>query len=87
VYSKTTSTLPQDCQKPYEIMMMDSYCLHCPAINTGDDPVLRTFARIVYSTRIYDRIGNTHNAAFHYKWKMIRREVQMDLPGREEKKA
>ena len=68
-------------------MMMDSYGLHCPAINTGDDPVLRNFARIIHSTRIYDRTGNTHNPAFDYMWEMVRREVQMDLPGRVEKKA
>ncbi|CAF1001663.1 unnamed protein product [Adineta steineri] len=82
VYSRTSSTLPLDCQKPYDIMMMDGYCLHSPVINTGDEPILRTFVRIIYSPRIFDRLGNTHNPHLDYQWEMVRREAQMDLPNR-----
>jgi thymidylate kinase len=47
--------------------------------NVSDEPVTRTFVRIIYSTRQYDRLGNTHNPAFEYQWDMVRREAQLDL--------
>ncbi len=78
-YSKITSKRPKDCQRPYEISMMDPYCLHAAVINATDEAVLRTFIRIQYSTRIYDRVGNAHNPAFDYQWEMVRREAQLDL--------
>lgn len=78
-YSKSTQSDPVDCQKPYEIIMMDPYCLHAAIANTTDNPITRTFVKLIYSTRVYDRIGNAHNPAFDYTWKMVRREAQQDL--------
>lgn len=78
-YSKRSQTAPLSCQKKYEIMMMDPYCFHAAAINMSDHPIKRTFARMLYSTRIYDRLGNTHNPAFNYHWEMVCREAQLDL--------
>jgi len=63
----------------YEIVMMDPYCMHTPIINSSDETITRTFARIIFSTREYDRLGNTHNFSFDYNWKMVRREAQLDL--------
>ncbi|MES2199910.1 MAG: hypothetical protein V4489_07065, partial [Chlamydiota bacterium] len=48
-------------------------------INTQEKPILRTFVRVIYSTRKYDRLGNAHNPAFDYEWEMVRREAQLDL--------
>lgn len=82
-YSSSTTSDPVTPLKSYQIGMMDPYCLHAAVPNTTDAPITRTFARIIYSTRKYDRIGNTHNPAFDYQWEMVRREALLDLlPGK-----
>ena len=78
-FSQNATKDPIDCQRPYEIMMMDPYCLHSAVSNVTDDAIRRTFVRIIYSTRVYDRLGNTVNPSFDYRWEMVRREAQADL--------
>ncbi len=36
-YSRETSTEPLDCQKPYDIMMMDPYCLHAAVVKNHEE--------------------------------------------------
>jgi thymidylate kinase len=70
----------QTCDtSPYDIVMMDPYCLHSPATNKSLESVQRTFIRLMFSTREYDRAGNHHNALFDYSWKMEARDQQTKL--------
>lgn len=59
--------------KPLEIMLMDCYCVHRgqPAI----EPTFRTWLRISWETRIFDRLGNAHNPLFDYNWPMLARDT------------
>lgn len=78
-FSQRSKKDPVDCQDPYEIMMLDPYTLHAARPNLTLYPIKRTFARIIYTTRQFDRIGNAHNPAFDYQWEMVPRDAQSKL--------
>lgn len=59
---------------PWEITLMDAYSVH-----RGDEasqPVFRTFLRLSFEARIFDRLGNAHNPLFHYDWPMVIRDIE-----------
>eukprot|EP01090_Pellita_catalonica_P022881 TRINITY_DN9073_c0_g1_i1.p1 TRINITY_DN9073_c0_g1~~TRINITY_DN9073_c0_g1_i1.p1 ORF type:complete len:303 (-),score=17.20 TRINITY_DN9073_c0_g1_i1:433-1341(-) len=58
------------CQKPWEICMLDPYVLHESPQNNLGKSVNRTFLKIVFSQRIYDRAGNTINPHIEYPWNL-----------------
>ena len=64
---------------PGEIVLFDAYNVHEPieAEEDGD----RTFVRLIYSRRIFDRVGNTRNTLFDYDWNFQPRPVPSDLIG------
>lgn len=37
----------------------------------------RTFIRLSFEERIFDRLGNAHNPMFEYDWKMVPRDIEM----------
>lgn len=78
-YSRLTNSKPLRCMEKYQIMMMDPYCFHAATTNYSHKPVTRTFARIIFSTRRYDREGNAHNPAFNYQWEMVKRDGLSNL--------
>ncbi len=59
--------------KDFELLLMDAYCVHRGGIATH--PVFRTWLRISWETRAFDRIGNTHNPLFDYDWEMVARDT------------
>jgi len=61
---------PQD----YELTLMDCFCVHrgMPALKR----VFRTFVRISFEVRIFDREGNAHNPLFQYDWPMVKRDIE-----------
>lgn len=61
---------------PYNIYFMDSYLVHS-ANNAKNNK--RTFCRLSYSVRKYDRLGNSHNHLFDYKWEMFERDIHSSL--------
>ena len=61
---------------PYQIYFMDSYAVH--SANKAIEPK-RTFLRLSYSTREFDRLGNSHNHLFDYKWDMFKRDIHLSL--------
>lgn len=65
------------CPKPYEIVLMNAYNVH--RAQFADKLIYRTFFRISYDVKIFDRLGNTHNPMFDYNWKMIPRDVHETL--------
>lgn len=64
------------CQ-PYKIYFMDCYAVH--SANKAKS-LQRTFCRLSFSVRQYDRLGNSHNHLFDYKWEMFQRDIHSALP-------
>jgi len=60
------SKKPVKCMKPFEIAMMDGYCLHSVSTNQTLQPVFRTFVRLVFTQERYQRHGNTRNPFMDY---------------------
>ena len=57
------------------IIGMDAYTVHRSARVQGD----RTFIRVSFSVREFDRLGNTLNPMFDYAWTMLPRDVSKCL--------
>ena len=64
--------------KAGEITLFDAYTIHeaIQSLRGGE----RTFVRLGFSTRQYDRLGNAHNPLFDYAWEMVPRPLP-DLIG------
>lgn len=62
---------------PYNLVLMDAYCVHRSQLST--EPGIRTFFRLTFERRIFDRLGNTHNPMFDYSWEMVARDVHSTL--------
>lgn len=59
---------------PFELTLMDCYSVH-----RGDEAtveLLRTFVRVSFEVRIFDRKGNAHNPLFAYDWPMVPRDIE-----------
>lgn len=63
--------------KPFTVYLMDAYTVHRASLATQD--CFRTFLRLSYDVKEFDRLGNTINPLFSYKWDMVPREVQSTL--------
>jgi hypothetical protein len=61
----------------YTIYLMDAYNVHRATAATVK--CFRTFLRISYDVKMFDRLGNTRNNMFDYQWNMVPREVQSTL--------
>ncbi len=57
----------------FELVLMDAYCVHRGDL--ADRPMTRTWLRISWETRVFDRLGNTHNPLFAYDWEMVARDT------------
>lgn len=61
----------------FRMVFMDCYTVH------GTRPMPlggeRTFFRLSYSVRQYDRLGNSHNHLFDYNWNMVERSIHTAL--------
>lgn len=55
------------------VHFMDAYCVHESGI--VDRAGMRTFLRVTYDLKRFDREGNTHNAMLDYDWDMVARNV------------
>ncbi|MFA6049992.1 MAG: hypothetical protein WC761_02240 [Candidatus Paceibacterota bacterium] len=62
---------------PFQIVLMNAYTVHRAVI--AHAPVYRTFFRLSYDVKIFDRLGNTHNPMFNYNWNMVERDVHDSL--------
>lgn len=62
---------------PYEILLINAYCLHESSKAQAEE--YRTFFRMSYTVREFDRLGNAHNPMFDYKWNMLPRNIQHSL--------
>lgn len=60
-----------------EIVKFNAYAVH-EAAKTSETTT-RTFFRMSYTVRQFDRLGNTHNPMFNYNWKMVERNIAENL--------
>ena len=58
----------------FDIMLMDAYCVHIAidAPEEGD----RTWVRLSFEVRIFDRLGNARNPFFAHDWDMVPRDIE-----------
>lgn len=59
------------------VLLVDAYCLHEAPMVLED--TYRTFLRMSYTVREFDRLGNAHNGMFEYEWEMFPRDIQSTL--------
>lgn len=59
------------------VLLIDAYTLHEAPMVLEDTH--RTFVRLSYTVREFDRLGNAHNHMFEYEWKMFPRDTQIGL--------
>jgi len=63
----------------FELTLMNPYCVHKgDHLSAQMRSVFRTFFRISYDVRQFDRLGNAHNPLFDYNWNMVARELHLD---------
>ena len=62
---------------PYQILSFNAYAVHRADTSPIDQE--RTFFRLSYSERPFDRWGNTKNPMFDYNWDMVTRDVAPTL--------
>lgn len=61
-----------------ELTLMDAYCVHRGSPAT--ERVYRTWIRVSFEVRKFDRLGNAHNPMFDYDWEMVPRDIEsLDL--------
>ena len=61
---------------PFNIYFMDCYAVH--SANKAEN-AKRTFCRLSFSVRQFDRLGNSHNHLFDYNWQMFTRDIHSAL--------
>lgn len=66
----------------FDIVLMDAYCVHRGDV--AKKPLFRTWMRISWETRIFDRLGNSHNPLFNYNWEMVARDTDPRIKPRAE---
>lgn len=59
---------------PWELTLMDGYTVHRGAAASVDTE--RTWVRLSFEVRIFDRLGNAHNPMFRYDWPMVPRDIE-----------
>ena len=62
---------------PLDILLINAYCLHEAPIVEKD--LYRTFFRMTYTVREFDRTGNAHNPMFDYQFDMACRDTASTL--------
>ncbi len=60
--------------KPAEILLMDAYTVHRGVEAQEETP--RTWIRLSFEVRQFDRLGNAHNPMFNYRWPMVPRDIE-----------
>jgi hypothetical protein len=64
---------------PNMMYFMDAYTVHRAPQFISSVPMARTFIRLSFCVREFDRLGNTHNPMFNYDWEMVPRKTAETL--------
>ncbi len=62
------------CPEDGELTLMDCYSVHRG--RQASERTYRTFLRLSFEVRIFDRLGNAHNPMFQYDWAMVPRDIE-----------
>jgi hypothetical protein len=62
---------------PYTVVLCGAYTVHKSSVQEKREH--RTFVRLIYDTRVFNRFGNTHNPLFDYKWDMTEQPIPSHL--------
>lgn len=57
-----------------EINLIDAYTVHRGT--EALEPTFRTWVRLSFEVRKFDRLGNAHNPMFKYNWEMVKRDIE-----------
>ena len=57
-----------------EINLIDAYTVHRGS--EAEELTFRTWVRLSFEERKFDRLGNAHNPLFNYKWEMVVRDIE-----------
>lgn len=57
-----------------EINLIDAYTVHRGTEATEE--TFRTWIRLSFEVRKFDRLGNAHNPMFQYDWEMVKRDIE-----------
>lgn len=60
--------------QPGELNLIDAYTVHRGTEATV--PTYRTWIRLSFEVRVFDRLGNAHNPLFDYDWAMVPRDIE-----------
>ncbi len=63
--------------EPDTFYFMDAYTVHESGFAAFDG--LRSFLRVTFDLKQFDRLGNTHNPALAYSWEMVARTAQDEV--------
>lgn len=62
---------------PYSILLTNSFTVN--KADVSNKTVHRTYLRITFDLKMYNRLGNTHNPQLDYKWNMLPNCIQGKL--------
>lgn len=57
-----------------EINLIDAYTVHRGS--EAQEQTFRTWVRLSFEVRKFDRLGNAHNPLFDYDWDMVKRDIE-----------
>lgn len=57
-----------------ELTLMDAYSVHRGS--PAPERLYRTWIRLSFEVRKFDRLGNAHNPMFDYNWEMVPRDIE-----------
>lgn len=60
--------------KENEINLIDAYTVHRGS--EAPEETFRTWIRLSFEVRQFDRLGNAHNPMFRYRWPMVQRDIE-----------
>ncbi len=60
------------------ILRLNQFNIH--KVGEVSQPSMRTFVKVSFSKDKYDLIGNAHNYLLDYKWDMVERKVERNIP-------
>lgn len=66
-----------DIAEENTVYFMDAYTVHESGIASRSG--LRTFLRVTFDLKEFDREGNTHNSMLEYDWDMVTRKVHHEV--------
>lgn len=69
-----TKSVHEWSPKEGEINLIDAYTVHRGT--EAEELTFRTWVRLSFEERIFDRLGNAHNPLFNYNWNMVVRDIE-----------